>query len=211
MMNTVILLVILVAAASIVLVATVVQNVMAQCSSLLDADIDIAEAVEAENTTMAGSTNDTTTNGNTTDVQFLSIQTAGSGSLSQVNDTAYMLELSNVSDSTILFSDRPERIVTSINTSDFVGNWTTGPNSFASDAPNDALIVENAQTGNLESAIIELFDPVYGTNTNTLTYTIMTDSVASINLPNEFGRSILVIDDASATHPIHIHLLSLVP
>lgn len=35
-----------------------------------DADIDIAEAVEAENTTMAGATTHTTTNGNTTAVEF---------------------------------------------------------------------------------------------------------------------------------------------
>jgi hypothetical protein len=44
-----------------------------------DADIDIDEAVEAENTTMAGATNQTTTNGNITDIQFLAIQNAQSG------------------------------------------------------------------------------------------------------------------------------------
>jgi len=48
-------------------------------------------------------------------------------------------------------------------TSDFVGNWTTGPDSFAVDAPNDVLIVENIQSGNLETAIVESFDPVYDT------------------------------------------------
>jgi len=35
---------------------------------------------------------------------FLGIQSAYSGSISQVNDTAYSLELSDVSDKTILFS-----------------------------------------------------------------------------------------------------------
>jgi hypothetical protein len=63
-----------------------------------------------------------TTSANTTDVEFLTIQSAQSGSLAQINETAYTLELDNVSDSTILFSDRPDRIVTSVSTSDFVGN-----------------------------------------------------------------------------------------
>jgi hypothetical protein len=54
----------------------------------------------------------------------------------------------------VLFSDRPNRIVETVSTSDFVGNWTAGSGSFAADAPNDALLVENTQTGNLETAII---------------------------------------------------------
>ncbi|MGA7368108.1 MAG: hypothetical protein WBX01_03195 [Nitrososphaeraceae archaeon] len=98
-----------------------------------------------------------------TDVQSIFIQRAQSGSISQINETAHTLELNNVSDSTILFSDRPNRIVDTVSTSDFVGNWTTGPDSFAVDAPNDVLIVENIQSGNLETAIVESFDPVYDT------------------------------------------------
>lgn len=68
--------------------------------------------------------------GNMTGVEFMGIQHSESGSISQINDTAYTLELNYVSDKAILFSDRPERIVDSVITSDFVGNWTTGPNSF---------------------------------------------------------------------------------
>jgi hypothetical protein len=135
-----------------------------------------------------------TANGNTTDVEFLSILNAKSGSLSQINETAYTLDLKNVSDKTIMFSDRPNRIVEPVRTSDFIGNWSTGVNSFATDAPNDALIVENTQTGQLETAIIESFAPVYDIATNSLTYTIMTDNATSIGLPGEFGRSLLVID-----------------
>ena len=161
------------------------QNVAAQCSSLLrDANLDMAEAAEAGNVTMANQT----TGGNTTDVQFLAIQ----GSISQINETAYTLELNNVSDSTILFSDRPERRVTTTSTADFIGNWAIGPDSFAADAPNAALIVENAQS-NLETALVELFDPVYDANTNTLTYTIIAENATSVDLPGEFGQNILVI------------------
>ena len=154
-------------AASAVLVATGFQNIMATAQ---------------------------TTDGNSTAVEFMAIQYSESGSISPINATTYSLELSNVSDSTILFSDRPNRIVTSVSTSDFVGNWTAGPDSFESDVPNDALIVENTQTGNLETAVIESFNPMYDANTNTLTYTIVAENATSINLPSEFGHSVAVID-----------------
>lgn len=115
-------------------------------------------------------------------------------SQSQINETAYTLDLNNVANETILFSDRPERIEETISTTDFVGNWTAGPNSFESDIPNDALIVENTQTGQLETAVIESFSPVYDIDTNTLTYTITAENARSIDLPREFGHTVLVID-----------------
>jgi hypothetical protein len=37
--------------------------------------------------------------------------------------------------------------VTSVSTSDFIGNWSSGQNSFAEDAPNAALVAEDSQTG----------------------------------------------------------------
>lgn len=112
-------------------------------------------------------TNQTTIIGNPTDIRFLAIQNAKSGSITEINATVYTLELKNVSDSTILFSERPNRIVTSVSTSDFIDDWATGPDSFAADAPNDALIVEDTQTGNLETAVIESFNPVYDPTANT--------------------------------------------
>jgi hypothetical protein len=66
------------------------------------------------------------------------------------------------------------------------------------DAPNDALIVENTETGELETAIIESFDPVYDTTAKTLTYTIMAENGTSVNLPGQFGQSVLVIDSGGA-------------
>jgi hypothetical protein len=121
------------AVATPIFVVATSQNAIA---SILDeeADVDVAEAADSGNAT-AMMTNQTS-DGNTTGVEFLSIQTAQSGSISEINATTSTLEMSNVSDSTILFSDRPDRIVSSVSTSDFIGNWTTGPNSFAADAPN---------------------------------------------------------------------------
>ena len=61
-------------------------------------------------------------NGNVTGANFLFIQSAQSGSISEVNATTSTLELNDVSDKTIMFSDRPDRIVASVNTTDFIGN-----------------------------------------------------------------------------------------
>jgi hypothetical protein len=159
------------------------------------ADLDVTEAEETGNTTMM--TNQTTTNGNMTEIEFMAIQHSKSGSISPVNATSYTLELDNIANKTILFSDRPERIEETISTTGFVSNWTAGPNSFESDVPNDALIVENTETGELGTAVIELFNPVYDTTANTLTYTIMAENATTIGLPDEFGQTVLVIDNLS--------------
>ena len=81
-----------------------------------------------------------------TGAKFLSIQGAQSGSVSEVNATTSTLELNDVSDKTIIFSDRPDRIVASTNTTDFIGNWSTGLTSFAVDPPNAVLILDDDRT-----------------------------------------------------------------
>jgi hypothetical protein len=139
-------------------------------------------------------------NNMTEGVKFLAIQTAQSGTLSQINATAYTLELRNISDKTILFSDRPDRIVTSQSTSDFVGNWTMGEDSFAADPPNAVLVLDDEEERQ-EIAVIELFNPEYDSEANTLRYDITAENAtttttsSSIDLPSEFGQSTLVIDD----------------
>lgn len=147
--------------------------------------------INTGNTTI---TTNQTANENITEVEFLGIQNAQSGSISQINATAYTLELSNVSNGTIMFSDRPERIVETVSTSDFVRNWTAGPNSFSADAPNAALVIKDKQANQLDTAIIELFDPKYDMTTNTLTYTVMTENGTTIHLPREFGATVMIID-----------------
>jgi hypothetical protein len=54
--------------------------------------------------------------------------------------------------------------------------------------------VEDTRTGKLDTAIIELSNPVYDTNTNALTYAIMAENAPCIDLPGEFGQTVLVID-----------------
>ena len=51
--------------------------------------------------------------------RFFAIQYDNSGSISKINSTAYLFELSDISDKTILFSERSDRIVLSMNTSNY--------------------------------------------------------------------------------------------
>jgi len=134
--------------------------------------------------------------GNTTDAdtpKFFAIQHAQSGSLSQINETTYSLELNDISDKTILFSDRQDRIVMSVSTSNFIGNWNTGKDSFPIDAPNAVLVLDDRQQ---DTAIIELSNPVYDIIKKTLKYDIIPDNMRSIELPSEFEESTLVMDPA---------------
>jgi hypothetical protein len=126
--------------------------------------------------------------------RFLSIQHAKSGSIFEDNAISYTLELNNVSDRTILFSDIPDRIVTSVNTSDFIGNWhwSTGPKSFTADPPNASLIV--GDEGNQDIMIVKLTNPVHDPTAKTLKYDVVLENTTSTDILNKFGQSTLVID-----------------
>ena len=124
--------------------------------------------------------------------KFFAIQHAQSGSISKINETAYSLKLNDVSDKTILFSDRPDRIVMSASTSDFIGNWSVGENSFAGDRPNAILVVDEVEKQ--DSIIVELFDPAYDFDKKVLNYDVTPDNATSIELSSNFEQTTLVID-----------------
>lgn len=128
----------------------------------------------------------------TEEPKFLAIQHAQYGSISEINATTYSLELSDISDKTILFSDRPDRIVTSVSTNDFIANWSVGEDSFAEDAPNAVLIIDESEKQ--YDAIVDLFDPVYDPNKKSLKYEISPVNASSIGLPSEFESITLVVD-----------------
>ena len=146
--------------------------------------------------------NDTATatgNNNMTEVKLLFIQGAESGSISEVNATTKTLQLNDVSDKTILFSDRPDRIVSTTNTTDFIGNWSTGTNSFGIDPPNAVLVLDDEQQKQ-ELAVIELYNPEYDPEANTLKFDITAENAtSSLDLPLKFGQSTLVIDENDET------------
>ena len=91
-----------------------------------------------------------------------------------------------MSNKTILFSDRPDRIVMSETTMNFIENWSVGEDSFAVNAQN-AVIVVDEKEGQQNTAIIELFSPVYDSDKKTLKYEVTLDNATSIELPSEFG------------------------
>ena len=177
-----------------------IVTVASSSSTLL---FPVTKIVSATPTSGANETG--TSSNNMTGATFLFIQGAESGSVSEVNATTSTLELGNVSDKTILFSDRPDRIVASIDTADFIGNWSTGPNSFAIDPPNVALVVDDdAAEQRQDLTVIELFNPEYDSEANTLRYDIVAENGTSIGgLPGEFGQSTLVIDDVILSKPTH--------
>jgi hypothetical protein len=87
-------------------------------------------------------------------------------------------------------------------TTNFIGNWSTGPDSFAVDPPNAVLVLDDEVEQREDFAIIELFNPEYDPVADTLRYDITAENAttttatsSSINLPSEFGQSTLVIDD----------------
>lgn len=135
--------------------------------------------------------------------QFLAIQHAQSGTISQVNSTSYVLQLNDLANKTILFSDRPNRIVVTQTIQDFVGSWTSGEDSFQVDPPNAALVVftEDQEDDVFE---IELLNPLFDENEKTIRYdfSVLENGSSSTGLPTNLGRSVLIIDSSESKWPL---------
>jgi hypothetical protein len=131
-------------------------------------------------------------------LNFLFVQHSESGSISKINSTTYSLQLNDLADNVFLFSDRPERIVDTQSIEEFVGNWTLGADSFQDDPPNAALGFLDDDNQKLDTVVIELFNPKYEKDQNTLKYdfSFLDNSIAASfpDLPYKTGQSILVID-----------------
>jgi len=128
--------------------------------------------------------------------EFLAIQHAQSGTISEINSTTYSLQLNDLSDKTILFSNRPDRIVATQSIQDFIGNWTSGQDSFQLDPPNAALVVLTADQED-DTFEIELFNPKYEKDEKRLSYdfTFLGNATTTASdLPKGLGKSVLIID-----------------
>jgi hypothetical protein len=91
----------------------------------------------------------------TASADFLFVQTADGMAFDADQNR---LTLRDVSQVTLFFSDRPERIAGNMTTEAFVPFWSTGKDSFLSDPPNaDLSVFEN---GTLRQTVVELHDPV---------------------------------------------------
>jgi hypothetical protein len=85
--------------------------------------------------------------------EYLFVQTARSGT---VKDG--MLTLKQVSEQTLFFTDRPNRMAGHISTVHFLDNWATGKDSFKNDPPNATLSILDGKT--MTNIVLELTNPV---------------------------------------------------
>ncbi|WP_299292030.1 hypothetical protein [Nitrosopumilus sp.] len=137
------------------------------------------------------------------DIELLFVQTANSGTLKKI-DGQYVLALNDVSSATAWFTDRPHRLSGTETTQDFIDHWNYGEDNFQMNPPNAAIqIFEADQSKDL--VIVELTNPVYDDEKNTLQYNVVILSSASDALgyhsqfademiPESFGQVILFID-----------------
>jgi hypothetical protein len=125
--------------------------------------------------------------------QFLAIQHAQSGTISEINSSSFLLQLNDLNDKLILFSDRPNRIVVTQSNQDFIGNWTSGQESLQIDPPNAVLVTEDQKEDTIE---IELYNPKYENNAKKISYdfTFLGNTTAVSDLPKDLGKSVLIID-----------------
>jgi hypothetical protein len=134
---------------------------------------------------------------------FMFVQNAQSGSLIPVEgeENLYKLTLMSVSPQTIAFSDRPERIVVQVPMQRFLD----GLRFSRENPPNAALEILDADEDE-DVAVVELFDPIYDNESQTLQYNVSflekpDHSYAKFNeradktLPETFGAASLFIDD----------------
>ncbi|MFB5601036.1 MAG: hypothetical protein ACE5SW_12520, partial [Nitrososphaeraceae archaeon] len=96
----------------------------------------------------------------------------------------------------ILFSDRPDRIIKTESTQQFLDRWynagTNAENTFFLYPPNATLVMDDQQHQNV--AIVELFEPAYDYDSNILVYNFKYLNNTISKLPIEFGQITLVID-----------------
>ena len=129
--------------------------------------------------------------------EFLFVQQASSGSIASDGE-AYRLTLNGVSNSTILFSDRPDRYTGMMATGSFIDRWSFGQDSFEDDPPNAALTL-NGQDGNQKTIIVELLNPAFDEEARILAYDLVTDEAG---IEGEFGQATLVIDTGDWVFPV---------
>jgi hypothetical protein len=101
--------------------------------------------------------------------EMLFVQTYQSGTIAPVegSEGRYTLALKEGTGQTVYFSDRPDRIVGSDPTPQFLEALGFLPDN----PPNAALVVETAP-GESDVAVVELFDPLYDPITHDVTYEV---------------------------------------
>jgi hypothetical protein len=116
--------------------------------------------------------------------QSMFVQTAEG--VVRLDDT---MTLTGVTASTLYFSDRPQRVVGHMATTDFVDLWGAGDNSFETDPPNAVLSFLRAGDDAPQDAVVVLRNPSF--SVLGLSYDI---EVLDGTVPGESGPVTLFID-----------------
>ncbi len=97
------------------------------------------------------------------------------------------LTLEELSPTTLLFSDRPDRVTGHVPSEDFVNSWDKGDNSFASDPPNAVLSIFHPDE--VTDIVVVLSAPAL--REGRLTYDV---EILDGDMPARGGPSALFID-----------------
>jgi len=130
-------------------------------------------------------------------VSYLYVQEAKSGTLVEEAGGNYTLNLHDVSESTVVFSDRPVRDAFTMTTAEFVESFSV---DFAGDPPNASLSYELATAGAPSVTVFTIDHPIYSEDAGTLSYRVKDIGLTgegSANLPGSFGPASLFIDSLS--------------
>jgi hypothetical protein len=99
------------------------------------------------------------------------------------------LVLKNVAESTLFFSDRPQRVVGHIHTSQLVSVWDDGDNSFAANPPNAVLAFVGRGDTLPSDIVVEISDPLLAGSDLSYAATVLDGT-----LPAATGACTLFID-----------------
>jgi microcystin-dependent protein len=120
---------------------------------------------------------------------------AASGTLEEAEgEGAFTLTLSDASDRTTWFSDRPVRDGGTIDTATLINDWAAL--GFEGDAPNAVLSVAGRESQ--PGLVIELMSPTFEDAADQLTLDVRVIGHEAVgDIPSAFGEASLFIDDAS--------------
>lgn len=129
--------------------------------------------------------------------QWLFSHTANNGSISPNTDGTWTLTLTDVDPVVLGFTDRPLRDAQAGSVERLVEAW---PVMFGDANPNGVVVAHNA-TGDTNSAVVELMDPVLAGSTLTYTVRVLTNEggEAAANTSYDFEQVSVFIDDVSVT------------
>lgn len=116
------------------------------------------------------------------EIEALFVQTAHSMAYDDGTVT-----LTGLAPTTLMFSDRPDRVTAHVRSREFVDSWTEGPDSFQSNPPNAVLSIFHP--GSVSDVVVVLMNPKL--KDHELTYEV---EILDGEMPETGGECALFID-----------------